>query len=658
VIYFKRCLSPHVLKHLACGVLATTVLAGWGASPSAAQNLVGAYDGPYSIRDLGSPANVPGPVHGGLCFLDPDTLLVAGNANTNNGAIYKVTVTRNASNQVNGFVGPAVKYKNAPWVDSGMTIDSSGVLFATERFNGMWQYKVGGGVNTKKYTNLNQYSLALQFVPPGFPGAGGFRGINYDGDFYTANLSPDGNGTYNVSGVSIKSSFPTWNNTGLVYIPVGSPVFNPANRYALVPEYGSGSIYAYQLNASGWPINAGRSRVVDGWYHAAGMTMDPLTNDVLVEAWGDRKVLRISGFNPPAGVIIRESGSSTRVKEGAVAPATGANDTYTVVLNSQPTGNVTITITPDPQVWVSTAAIPVPPTTPQVAPLVLTFTGGAGGNWNVPQTVFVTATDDLAIEGPHTGRIRHTAASADVNYNSIAVVDVVPIITDNDAPPGVTVTPTTVDVEEGGYDDAYQVVLNSDPGAGNTVTISVNPGTQVRASTATLPAPPTTPQVAPLVLTFTGGALGDWDTPQTVIVNAVDDRIVEGPHIGIIAHTAVSGSAAYNGIAVASVTVNITDNDSNANNEGSFAGSDGPPGENGSFGLGGSRRRGARVLELAGPLNQPGHYRVSNISHRRRSEVQNADTQGSGNALASLLGTGLAVLLIAAFALKRASGVR
>jgi hypothetical protein len=65
----------------------------------------------------------------------------------------------------------------------------------------------------------------------------------------------------------------------------------------------------------------------------------------------------------------------------------GATDTYTVVLNSAPTGDVTITLNSGTQLSTN-----VP---------TLTFTAG---NWNVAQTVTVTAVNDTVGEGPHQGR--------------------------------------------------------------------------------------------------------------------------------------------------------------------------------------------------------------------------------------------------------------
>ncbi|MBM4090879.1 MAG: DNRLRE domain-containing protein [Planctomycetes bacterium] len=111
----------------------------------------------------------------------------------------------------------------------------------------------------------------------------------------------------------------------------------------------------------------------------------------------------------PPGVTIAQTGGSTDVAEG------GATDSYTVVLNSQPAADVTITLTPDAQVTGN--------------PTTLTFTSG---NWNMPQTVTVTAVDDNVFEGNHTGTITHSATSSDTNYNG-ASVEVTIQITDNDS---------------------------------------------------------------------------------------------------------------------------------------------------------------------------------------------------------------------------------
>ena len=67
-----------------------------------------------------------------------------------------------------------------------------------------------------------------------------------------------------------------------------------------------------------------------------------------------------------------------------------------------------------------------------------------------------------------------------------------------------------------------------------------------------------TAPASPKVFTFTpANAL----TPQTVVVNAVNDAVGEGDHTGLITHTSASADAAYNGLTIAGVSVAIVDND-------------------------------------------------------------------------------------------------
>jgi len=126
-------------------------------------------------------------------------------------------------------------------------------------------------------------------------------------------------------------------------------------------------------------------------------------------SFGDNQGLGTITNDDTAGITLTQTAGTTDVTEG------GATDTYSLVLTSQPTANVLITLFPGTQV----TALPTP----------LTFTSG---NWNVVQTVTVTAVDDAIVEGPHTGTISHTVASSDATYNQFALANVTANITDND----------------------------------------------------------------------------------------------------------------------------------------------------------------------------------------------------------------------------------
>jgi hypothetical protein len=240
---------------------------------------------------------------------------------------------------------------------------------------------------------------------------------------------------------------------------------------------------------------------------------DPLYNGISIAS-----VTANITDNDTAGVEV--STTAIEVTEGAPAGVE-----YTVVLKSQPTANVTIALTVDPQADSSHDQ--------------LTFTPN---DWNVAQTVTISALDDQVVEAQHIGSITHTASSTDPKYNGISVASITLTVNDNDTG-GVTVTPTTVAVAEGDTLGAqYTVVLLSEPTA--DVTINLTPDAQVN--------------VNPLVLTFTSLT---WNQPQPVTVTAVDDVLAEGPHTGAISHAAVSSDSFYNNIAIPGVTANITDND-------------------------------------------------------------------------------------------------
>ncbi len=115
------------------------------------------------------------------------------------------------------------------------------------------------------------------------------------------------------------------------------------------------------------------------------------------------------------------------------------------------------------------------------------------------------------------------------------------------AAPGVTVG-DTIDVAEGTLTDSYDVVLDSVPTADVEITVTPDSQTDLGAGPGTA-----------IVLSFTPSTA---QTPQTVNVTAVDDAVVEGPHTSTITHTATSADSNYDGIAINSVTANITENDS------------------------------------------------------------------------------------------------
>ena len=287
--------------------------------------------------------------------------------------------------------------------------------------------------------------------------------------------------------------------------PAGPLVFTPANWDS----------------AQTVTVSAVDDDVVEG-VHTGTIVHSTLSDDPLYDGIGVDGVTAVIGDNDTAGVHIVESGGDTEVVEG------GATDTYTIVLTSEPTHDVYVSLGPDSQVNVDPAG-----------PLVFT-----PASWDSAQTVTVSAVDDDLIEGVHTGTIVHATSSTDPAYNAIGADSVTAHIGDDDTA-GVHILQTGDDTEvgEGGATDTYHVVLTSQPT--QDVHVLLAPDAQVGVDPA-----------GPLVFTPT-----NWDSAQTVTVSAVDDDVAEGLHTGTIVHTTSSRAPLYNGISVDSVTAVIGDND-------------------------------------------------------------------------------------------------
>ena len=203
--------------------------------------------------------------------------------------------------------------------------------------------------------------------------------------------------------------------------------------------------------------------------------------------------------------------------------------TFTVVLNSQPTANVTIGLS-------SSDA-----TEGTVSPPSLTFTSG---NWNTVRTVTVTGVNDFIIDGAVVYTITTTASSADGVYNSINPADVSVTNNDNDNA-GITVS----------------IYLRSDlrrADIGHLHGCADQPAHRECDDWVEPAQISTEGTVSPPSLTFTSA---NWNTVRTVTVTGVNDFIIDGPVVYTITTTASSADGAYNGINAADVSVTNNDND-------------------------------------------------------------------------------------------------
>ena len=163
----------------------------------------------------------------------------------------------------------------------------------------------------------------------------------------------------------------------------------------------------------------GASRISDGldtdssadWVRAP---FDPAGSAIL----GEADITQDTTNTAQAGLRVRPAGGPLLAEEG------GFTTSVSIALNSVPSSEVTVTLTPsDSQIDLGAGA---------GIPVILTFTAADPFS---PQTVTIAADDDAAAEGDHGSLFSVVSASADGDYNGLAFLDIPVGITDNDVAP-------------------------------------------------------------------------------------------------------------------------------------------------------------------------------------------------------------------------------
>ena len=216
----------------------------------------------------------------------------------------------------------------------------------------------------------------------------------------------------------------------------------------------------------------------------------------------------------------------------ALTVQAGGSNSYTVVLGSLPSGDVTVTLSGHEGAVLSLAGID--------NDNALTFTQD---NWHAPQTVSVSADAEAQSS---TITIEHSVASADdPDYAAAAAPDVaVSVLGAPDTiqiQVGVATSVQELEVPEGGA-NTYSMVLSHQPSG--DVTVTVNNPTDNSEVTAT-----------PRTLTFT---TENWHAPQTVTVAAVHDGDAADDS-ATVTHGVADGG--YNGVTVPDVAVTVDDDE-------------------------------------------------------------------------------------------------
>ncbi len=296
----------------------------------------------------------------------------------------------------------------------------------------------------------------------------------------------------------------------------------------------AGKVFVYYGSASGlltspsWTISGEQASIYFGRAVAtAGDTNADSCSDIIIGANlydnGKGEAYVYLGGGLPNININAISGPTTE---------NGGTASFTVVLNSEPTSNVSLNIhSSDNTEGVTSASS-------------LTFTNN---NWFIPQTVTVTGVNDSIADGNQSYTIiLDSAVSDDSNYNNLNPDDVTVINNDDDVA-NITVSAISSHTTENNGTASFTVVLTSQSTADVNISIASSDTTEGT--------------VSPASLTFTEA---NWSTPQTITVTGVNDSIADGNQsYTIILDSAVSDDSNYNNLNPDDVTV-INNDDDNA----------------------------------------------------------------------------------------------
>lgn len=205
-------------------------------------------------------------------------------------------------------------------------------------------------------------------------------------------------------------------------------------------------------------------------------------------------------------------------------PASTQN--FTVVLTSEPTAPVTITVTPANSQCTATKTLVFTP-----------------ADWQADHLVTVQALDDWIVDGVRPCTLHAAAASADGNYHDIDVTAVAVAVQDDNDTAGIVMTSTTQLLQEANGQATVRLALTSEPTATVTLAFSSSDPTECKA--------PTTVTLNEL----------NWRTGLTMTVTAVDDQLDDGDQPCTITLAATSSDPSYQGRAVAPLPFSVANSD-------------------------------------------------------------------------------------------------
>ena len=309
--------------------------------------------------------------------------------------------------------------------------------------------------------------------------------------------------------------------------PTTVTVTAQANVYSVAPGAGGTIVIAagQTANASDTAIVTAVDNDVDAADNAATVT-GTAANGHGVTAAATGASLTFTDDDTAGFAVSPATSTSSRLQ----TTEAGGTATFTVALESEPTGDVELDLA-------SSDA-----TEGAVSPSSLTFTST---NWNTAQTVTLTGQDDAVADGSRDYQVTLTvdqANTADAVYDALSALTVYAVNADDEY--GLAVGAVTGQATEAGGQASFTVALRTRPAQAVTVAVTSRDGSEGR--------------VSPSTLTFQPGS---WSTTQAVTVTGLDDDVDDGAVTWQVRLDPASGDGNYNALANVDVSVTTTDDD-------------------------------------------------------------------------------------------------
>ncbi len=426
---------------------------------------------------------------------------------------------------------------NAGWINFNTEHDS--VTVKADHLTGFaWAENVGwiklGNGSSGPYTNTSSGNWGVNN-----DGSGNLSGFGWSKNVGWVNFKPDGQGQVTIDADGNFDGYAWGENVGWIHFQNVSPAYKVATTWNPNPVVAFSSATYSDAENVGASNSVTLTRTVftdcvtevevsvtggdatgETDYDNSGFSMTvtfntgenektisvPVTDDAVDEE--DETVIfsvtSVSnadiGTQNTATLTITDDdtrGVTVTPTAGLVTTESGVTATFTVVLASQPTAEVTVGISSS--------------NTDEgtVSPASLTFSPTGSPLWSDPQTVTVTGADDSPAAGD--GNIVYTIVTAAATGGDYAGLDPDDVLVTNndDDTPGITVTPTALTADESSGTEDFVIKLNTRPTGDTNVTV---------------PLEVTEPCTLPVTsVTITNAA---WETGITVTVTAPDDSVV------------------------------------------------------------------------------------------------------------------------------------